>query len=104
MAVSYENLPGAGSAPNGVENANVRDLRVPGPLDVITDPRVGALDEDLRAACLAAVACDPGDCRRHAETFTWSKCAAQFLATLQPIPREVWRPMKRRALPDAAAS
>ena len=28
---------------------------VPGPLDVVTDPKVGALDEDLRAACLAAV-------------------------------------------------
>ncbi len=28
---------------------------VPGPLDVVTDPKVGALDEDLRTACLAAV-------------------------------------------------
>jgi glycosyltransferase involved in cell wall biosynthesis len=77
---------------------------VPGPLDVVTDPKVGALDEDLRTACLAAIARDPVDCRRHAETFTWESCAAQFLATLQPIPRGVWQPLKRRALPDAAAS
>ena len=77
---------------------------VPGPLDVVTDPKVGALDEDLRTACLAAIDRDPADCRRHAETFTWASCAAQFLATLQPIPRGVWQPLKRRALPDAAAS
>jgi glycosyltransferase involved in cell wall biosynthesis len=77
---------------------------VPGPLDVVTDPKVGALDEDLRTACLAAIDRDPADCRRHAETFTWERCAAQFLAALQPIPRGVWQPLKRRALPDAAAS
>jgi len=77
---------------------------VPGPLDVVTDTKVGALDEDLRTACLAAIDRDPADCRRHAESFTWERCAAQFLATLQPIPRGVWQPLKRRALPDAAAS
>jgi glycosyltransferase involved in cell wall biosynthesis len=77
---------------------------VPGPLDVVTDPRVGALDEDLRTACLAAVARDPEDCRRHAETFTWERCARQFLETLQPIPRGHWQPLKNRAVPDAAAS
>jgi glycosyltransferase involved in cell wall biosynthesis len=77
---------------------------VPGPLDVVTDPKVGAVDEDLRAACLAAVKGDPQACRRHAETFTWANCAAQFLATLHPIPRSAWQPMKRRVLPDAAAS
>jgi TonB family protein len=38
MAVSYENLPGAGSAPNGVEHTNVRDLHVPGPLDATLPP------------------------------------------------------------------
>jgi glycosyltransferase involved in cell wall biosynthesis len=77
---------------------------VPGPLDVVTVPGVGAVDEDLRAACLAAVQGDPAACRRHAETFTWERCAEQFLATLRPIPRGAWQPMKRRAVPDAAAS
>jgi len=77
---------------------------VPGPLDVVTDPKVGALSENLREACLAAIGCDPADCRRHAETFTWSNCAAQFLAALHPIPHGVWQPFKRRVLPDAAAS
>jgi glycosyltransferase involved in cell wall biosynthesis len=77
---------------------------VPGPLDVVTVPGVGAVDEDLRTACLAAVQGDPIACRRHAEAFTWASCAEQFLATLRPIPRSVWQPMKRRVLPDAAAS
>ena len=76
---------------------------VPGPLDVVTDPKVGALDEDLRKACLAAVSRDPADCRRHAESFTWERCARQFVDTLQPIPRSHWQPLRRRVVPDAAA-
>ena len=77
---------------------------MPGPLDVVTVPGVGAIDEDLRVACLKAVTGDPAACRRHAETFTWSSCAEQFLATLRPIPRNTWHPLKRRVVPDAAAS
>ncbi len=77
---------------------------VPGPLDVVTTPRVGALHEDLRTACLAAIEADPAECRRHAESFTWSGCAQQFLDTLRPIPRTAWQPLKRRVQPDAAAS
>ena len=38
MAVSLETLPGAGSAPNGVEHTNVHDLHVPGPLDATLPP------------------------------------------------------------------
>jgi len=76
---------------------------VPGPLDVVTDPKVGALNEDLRKACLAAVSRDPEDCRRHAETFTWERCARQFLDALQVIPRGHWRPLRHRVVPDAAA-
>jgi len=76
---------------------------VPGPLDVVTTPKVGALDEDLRAACLAAIDCDPAACRAHAETFTWAQCARQFRDTLRQIPRSVWRPLKRRVVPNAAS-
>ena len=77
---------------------------VPGPIVVVTDRRIGAIDEDLRKACLAAVNRDPADCRRHAESFTWERCASQFLAALQNIPRSVWQPLKGRTVPDAAAS
>jgi glycosyltransferase involved in cell wall biosynthesis len=58
---------------------------VTGPRDVVTDPRIGALDEDLRAACLRALDCDRGACRAHAEAWSWEACAAQFRAALVPI-------------------
>ncbi|SKA24215.1 Glycosyltransferase involved in cell wall bisynthesis [Enhydrobacter aerosaccus] len=76
---------------------------VPGPLDVVTTSKVGALNEDLRAACLAAVGCDSADCRTHAETFTWAQCARQFRDALHQIPRGVWQPLKRRVVPNAAS-
>ena len=40
---------------------------VTGPIDVVTDARVGALNEDLRTACLKALDCDRTACREHAE-------------------------------------
>jgi len=48
---------------------------VTGPIDVITDPKVGVLDHDLKAACLKALDLDPADARRFAERFTWARCA-----------------------------
>ena len=57
---------------------------VTGPIDVIADNPVGALDEDLRAACLRALGADRAACRRHAETFSWAACAARFRAGLVP--------------------
>jgi glycosyltransferase involved in cell wall biosynthesis len=58
---------------------------VTGPIDVITDERVGALDEDLRTACLKALNCDRSMARRHAEAWSWDACVAQFRAALVPI-------------------
>lgn len=60
---------------------------VTGPTDVLLDGvgTVGILDEDLRAAALAAVSLSPHACRRHAERFAWSEVAQQFLAALHPL-------------------
>ncbi|MFN7594625.1 MAG: glycosyltransferase family 4 protein [bacterium] len=58
---------------------------VTGPIDVVTNSRVGALDEDLRAACLKALECDRTACREHAEAWSWDACVAQFRAALVPI-------------------
>ncbi|WP_245624419.1 glycosyltransferase family 4 protein [Belnapia moabensis] len=55
---------------------------VTGPLDVVTDPRVGVLDEDLRAACLRALECSREAARAHAEAFSWEASMAQFRETL----------------------
>ncbi len=57
---------------------------VTGPLDVIGDTPVGALDEDLRAACLRALDADRAACRAHAERFSWEACARRFRDSLVP--------------------
>jgi glycosyltransferase involved in cell wall biosynthesis len=55
---------------------------VQGPLDVIGAAPVGALDTDLRAACLRAVEVAPDVCRDFALGFSWAACTRQFLANL----------------------
>ena len=58
---------------------------VTGPADVLEGaaPGAGALDRDLRAAALRALATgDPAACRAHAERFSWRACADGFLANL----------------------
>ncbi|SFK84382.1 Glycosyltransferase involved in cell wall bisynthesis [Falsiroseomonas stagni DSM 19981] len=57
---------------------------VTGPLDVIGDEPVGALDQDLRAACLRALGADRGACRAHAAGFSWDACAQRFRDSLVP--------------------
>ena len=51
---------------------------VTGPKDVITDPRVGALDTNLAAAALAALRLPRGPAREFALRFTWEASAAAF--------------------------
>ncbi len=52
---------------------------VMGPVDVVGISGAGALDEDLRAAALAALDIPRDKARAHALTFTWENCARQFL-------------------------
>jgi glycosyltransferase involved in cell wall biosynthesis len=61
----------------------VAALPVPGPLDVIGESGAGALDMDLRAACLAALDVSREKARAHALTFTWAKTARQFLDNIK---------------------
>jgi len=61
---------------------------VPGPIDVVgRDSPGGALDEDLRAACLAALEKSRDGAHRHAQQFNWAAATAQFAQALQPIAR-----------------
>jgi glycosyltransferase involved in cell wall biosynthesis len=55
---------------------------VPGPLDVIGDADCGALDNDLRAACLRALKIPRETARNFALTRSWRACTEQFLANL----------------------
>ena len=58
---------------------------VTGPVDVIGASPAGALDEDLRIACLKALTIDRAVARRHAERWSWEACTRQFLAHLHPF-------------------
>ena len=51
----------------------------PGPIDVVGDSGAGALDDDLRAACLAALAIPREAAWARAQEFTWAESARQFL-------------------------
>lgn len=57
---------------------------VPGPNDVVRDPRVGVLDRDLRRAALNALTLDPADCRRYALQWSWETSARRFIGQLAP--------------------
>ena len=58
---------------------------VTGPRDVLSDPRAGALDEDLGVAVARALTLDRADARAHGERFTWAASAAQFFGALEPL-------------------
>ena len=64
--------------------APVAAYPVTGPKDVITDPRIGRLDEDLAVACRAALACQRADCIDFARQHSWERCADIFAQTLTP--------------------
>lgn len=56
-----------------------------GPLDIITEPQLGVLDEDLATASRKALECGDPQYRFHymKEHYTWEKAAEQFLAAFE---------------------
>jgi glycosyltransferase involved in cell wall biosynthesis len=56
---------------------------VTGPLDVIGDSGAGALREDLREACLAALEIPREKARAHSLNFTWRESARQFIGHIE---------------------
>jgi len=75
---------------------------VTGPIDVIADHPIGAIDWDLRNACLRALTMSRGACRNFALGRSWENSARQFignLAALQPS-RLPW---PARRIPGASA-
>ena len=61
---------------------------VTGPLDVLGDvppaQSGGAMDDDLRAACLRALEIPRERARAHAMRYSWAECARQFADHLRP--------------------
>ena len=71
---------------------------VTGPLDVIADHPVGALDTDLRSACLRALGISRESCRRFALERSWENSARQFIGNLSALqPSRSLRPARRMA-------
>ena len=60
---------------------------VTGPRDVIGTAPVGALNEDLRAACLSALHIAPQACLDFAAAHTWEASAQSFIDTIAAVPR-----------------
>ena len=61
---------------------------VTGPLDVIGDSPAGALDTDLKAACLRALQIPRSVAQAHARKFTWEAASRQFLDHLRRAVRD----------------
>ena len=73
----------------------------PGPIDIIPGSGAGAIDDDLRVACLEALKLDRGAVRAYAEKFSWRASAEEFVRNLQPYPEpektRFWRRLRRLA-------
>ena len=71
---------------------------VTGPLDVIADHPIGALDTDLRAACLRATRMSRETCRNFAVQRSWENSTRQFIGNLTALqPSRSLRPARRVA-------
>ncbi|MBI0327766.1 glycosyltransferase family 4 protein [Burkholderia plantarii] len=58
---------------------------VTGPVDVLGGGNAGAMNDDLREACLEALKIDRADARAWAERFSWRAASEQFASHLKPL-------------------
>jgi glycosyltransferase involved in cell wall biosynthesis len=58
---------------------------VTGPVDVLGDGDAGAMNEDLREACLDALKIDRAVARAWAERYSWRAASEQFASHLRPL-------------------
>jgi glycosyltransferase involved in cell wall biosynthesis len=85
--------------------APVAAFLVAGPLDVITQPGVGVMSDDLQTACLLALGLDRAACVAHAQGFSWRTATDQFAKELvsAPLVAQTEHPSER-AIPAAASN
>ncbi|MBC7767927.1 MAG: glycosyltransferase family 1 protein [Phycisphaerales bacterium] len=60
----------------------------PGPQDILPGTGAGVVDNDLRKACLEALALSREDARALAQRYSWRACAEEFRRNLEPLPKE----------------
>ncbi len=71
---------------------------VTGPKDVVADHPIGALDNDLRSACLRALTMSRETCRNFALERSWENSARQFIGNLTSLqPSRSLAPVRRVA-------
>jgi glycosyltransferase involved in cell wall biosynthesis len=71
---------------------------VTGPKDVVADHPIGALDNDLRSACLRALSMSRETCRNFALERSWENSARQFIGNLTALqPSRSLAPVRRVA-------
>lgn len=63
----------------------VAALPVTGPIDVVRHGETGILNDDLEKACREALKLDGADCRRYAESRSWTRSTKQFESHLAPM-------------------
>ena len=74
---------------------------VTGPVDIVPGSGGGALDDDLRTACLAALECSRKAAIKHAQNYSWESVTRIFFDLLtpeyEPVARKRWRRIRRLA-------
>ena len=80
----FENLIG-NAVKYSASGVPVAAFPVSGPRDVVGDVPVAVLDQDLRAACLNALALSREECRAFALGKTWEASARCFLANVRRV-------------------
>lgn len=58
---------------------------VSGPIDVVREPSIGILSEDLRNAAMAALELDRAAVHRYARQYSWTEATRQFASHLRPL-------------------
>ena len=77
---------------------------VTGPLDVVGANPIGALNEDLRAACLAALNVSRSACRDFALGYSWENSARQFLEHMNKVANQDSRRLPSKIAGSAVLS
>jgi glycosyltransferase involved in cell wall biosynthesis len=58
---------------------------VSGPIDVVREPSIGILSNDLRGAAMAALDLDRAAVHRYARQYSWAVATHQFASNLAPV-------------------
>ena len=77
---------------------------VPGPIDVVSDSGAGALNEDLRQACLDCLDIPRKKALEHAQIFTWANACHQFAQALVPMVKTLGQADKKQPVASSESA